>query len=55
MPLSTEDDSPYPEVRSAVANADDPDMPAGTLRLDALPDMGDSDTRSQPILLFPLS
>ena len=28
----TEDDSPYPEVRSAVANFDDPDMPASTLR-----------------------
>ncbi|GLB41159.1 putative OPT oligopeptide transporter protein [Lyophyllum shimeji] len=27
-----EDDSPYPEVRSAVANYDDPDMPASTLR-----------------------
>ncbi|KAF4610329.1 hypothetical protein D9613_010456 [Agrocybe pediades] len=27
-----EDDSPYPEVRSAVANFDDPDMPASTLR-----------------------
>ncbi|KAI0809297.1 OPT oligopeptide transporter protein-domain-containing protein [Irpex lacteus] len=27
-----EDDSPYPEVRSAVANTDDPDMPTGTLR-----------------------
>ena len=27
-----DDDSPYPEVRSAVANTDDPDMPAGTLR-----------------------
>ncbi|EKM60690.1 uncharacterized protein PHACADRAFT_203846 [Phanerochaete carnosa HHB-10118-sp] len=27
-----EDESPYPEVRSAVANTDDPDMPAGTLR-----------------------
>ncbi|KAG2004332.1 peptide transporter MTD1, variant 2 [Coprinopsis cinerea AmutBmut pab1-1] len=27
-----EDDSPYPEVRSAVANTDDPDMPASTLR-----------------------
>ncbi|KAF8908210.1 oligopeptide transporter [Gymnopilus junonius] len=29
---STEDDSPYPEVRSAVANFDDPDMPASTIR-----------------------
>jgi hypothetical protein len=28
----TEDDSPYPEVRSAVANFDDPDMPVATLR-----------------------
>ena len=28
----TEDDSPYPEVRSAVANTDDPDMPCGTFR-----------------------
>ncbi|KAI0085713.1 small oligopeptide transporter [Irpex rosettiformis] len=27
-----EDESPYPEVRSAVANTDDPAMPAGTLR-----------------------
>ncbi|KAI0079167.1 OPT oligopeptide transporter, partial [Panus rudis PR-1116 ss-1] len=27
-----EDDSPYPEVRSAVANYDDPDMPASTIR-----------------------
>ncbi|THH31568.1 hypothetical protein EUX98_g2630 [Antrodiella citrinella] len=27
-----EDESPYPEVRSAVANTDDPDMPAGTIR-----------------------
>ncbi|KAL0573516.1 hypothetical protein V5O48_008437, partial [Marasmius crinis-equi] len=27
-----EDDSPYPEVRSAVANTDDPTMPASTLR-----------------------
>ncbi|KDN37828.1 hypothetical protein RSAG8_09882, partial [Rhizoctonia solani AG-8 WAC10335] len=27
-----EDDSPYPEVRSAVANTDDPDMPVNTLR-----------------------
>ncbi|KAI0697179.1 small oligopeptide transporter [Cytidiella melzeri] len=27
-----EDESPYPEVRSAVANTDDPGMPAGTLR-----------------------
>jgi hypothetical protein len=27
-----EDDSPYPEVRAAVANTDDTDMPANTLR-----------------------
>ncbi|ETW75392.1 oligopeptide transporter [Heterobasidion irregulare TC 32-1] len=27
-----EDDSPYPEVRAAVANFDDPDMPVSTLR-----------------------
>ncbi|KAL1737957.1 OPT oligopeptide transporter protein-domain-containing protein, partial [Schizophyllum fasciatum] len=27
-----EDDSPYPEVRSAVSNTDDMDMPASTLR-----------------------
>ncbi|EKM51789.1 uncharacterized protein PHACADRAFT_262133 [Phanerochaete carnosa HHB-10118-sp] len=27
-----EDDSPYPEVRSAVANTDDPDMPCATFR-----------------------
>ena len=27
-----EDDSPYPEVRSAVANTDDPDMPVNTFR-----------------------
>ncbi|KAG6849247.1 hypothetical protein H0H93_010061 [Arthromyces matolae] len=32
LTLSTEDDSPYPEVRSAVANYDDPDMPSSTLR-----------------------
>lgn len=34
-PLSfflTEDDSPYPEVRSAVANTDDPSIPASTFR-----------------------
>jgi hypothetical protein len=30
--IDFEDDSPYPEVRSAVSNADDPDMPAGTFR-----------------------
>ncbi|KAF9020557.1 small oligopeptide transporter, partial [Hymenopellis radicata] len=29
---AAEEDSPYPEVRSAVANYDDPDMPASTLR-----------------------
>ncbi|KAF8324264.1 uncharacterized protein EI90DRAFT_3146892 [Cantharellus anzutake] len=28
-----EDDSPYPEVRSAVANTDDPDMPVSTIRV----------------------
>lgn len=28
----SEDDSPYPEVRSAVANTDDPDIPVSTLR-----------------------
>lgn len=28
----SEDDSPYPEVRSAVANTDDPEMPASTFR-----------------------
>ena len=27
-----EDDSPYPEVRSAVANTDDPSIPSNTLR-----------------------
>ncbi|KAL7278030.1 OPT oligopeptide transporter [Trametes coccinea BRFM310] len=27
-----DEDSPYPEVRSAVANTDDPDMPVNTLR-----------------------
>ncbi|OSX66500.1 hypothetical protein POSPLADRAFT_1043923 [Postia placenta MAD-698-R-SB12] len=30
--IEFEDDSPYPEVRSAVANTDDPDMPCSTLR-----------------------
>ncbi|KAI0321181.1 OPT oligopeptide transporter [Amylostereum chailletii] len=30
--VAFEDDSPYPEVRSAVANTDDPSMPAGTFR-----------------------
>lgn len=29
---STEDDSPYPEVRSAVANFDDDTMPVSTIR-----------------------
>ena len=28
-----EEDSPYPEVRAAVANIDDPDMPANTFRV----------------------
>ena len=28
----TEDDSPYPEVRAAVANTDDVDMPCATFR-----------------------
>ena len=27
-----EDESPYPEVRAAVANTDDPKMPSSTLR-----------------------
>jgi hypothetical protein len=31
-PRCVEDDSPYPEVRSAVANFDDPTMPVSTLR-----------------------
>ena len=30
--IVAEDDSPYPEVRSAVANTDDPDMPTSTIR-----------------------
>ncbi|KZT03114.1 OPT oligopeptide transporter [Laetiporus sulphureus 93-53] len=30
--VDLEDDSPYPEVRSAVANTDDPDMPVCTFR-----------------------
>ncbi|TDL23824.1 small oligopeptide transporter [Rickenella mellea] len=30
--VEIEDDSPYPEVRSAVANTDDPNMPASTFR-----------------------
>lgn len=28
-----EDDSPYPEVRAAVSNVDDPSMPVGTFRV----------------------
>jgi hypothetical protein len=30
--LAFDDESPYPEVRSAVANTDDPDMPVTTMR-----------------------
>jgi len=30
--ILAEDDSPYPEVRSAVANTDDPDIPVSTIR-----------------------
>ncbi|KAF5313063.1 hypothetical protein D9619_003678 [Psilocybe cf. subviscida] len=30
--VAFDDESPYPEVRSAVANTDDPDMPVSTLR-----------------------
>jgi len=30
--LSAEDDSPYPEVRAAVANTDNPDLPSSTIR-----------------------
>ncbi len=30
--VCAEDDSPYPEVRAAVANTDDPDMPCATFR-----------------------
>ncbi|KAJ7232442.1 OPT oligopeptide transporter protein-domain-containing protein [Mycena haematopus] len=30
--VSLDDESPYPEVRSAVANTDDPDMPVTTVR-----------------------
>lgn len=30
--VEVEDDSPYPEVRSAVANTDDPTMPSSTIR-----------------------
>ncbi|KAI0689536.1 OPT oligopeptide transporter protein-domain-containing protein [Cytidiella melzeri] len=32
LTVDAEDDSPYPEVRSAVANTDDMDMPCATLR-----------------------
>ncbi|PPQ99373.1 hypothetical protein CVT24_009203 [Panaeolus cyanescens] len=32
LTLSSEDDSPYPEVRSAVANTDDPSIPCSTFR-----------------------
>jgi hypothetical protein len=32
LTLWSEEDSPYPEVRSAVANFDDPDMPCATIR-----------------------
>jgi hypothetical protein len=32
MAAEIEDESPYPEVRSAVSNTDDPAMPASTLR-----------------------
>lgn len=31
--VAFDDESPYPEVRSAVANTDDPDMPCNTLRV----------------------
>ena len=31
-PIISEDDSPYPEVRAAVANTDDPDMSCATFR-----------------------
>ena len=30
--FALEDESPYPEVRSAVSNTDDPSMPSSTLR-----------------------
>ena len=33
LTLIIEEDSPYPEVRSAVANTDDPSIPAMTLRV----------------------
>jgi hypothetical protein len=32
LDIIAEDDSPYPEVRSAVANFDDPEMPTSTVR-----------------------
>jgi hypothetical protein len=32
LAAEVEDESPYPEVRSAVSNTDDPAMPASTLR-----------------------
>ena len=32
LTADSEDDSPYPEVRAAVANTDDPDMPCATFR-----------------------
>ncbi|KAF9233210.1 OPT oligopeptide transporter protein-domain-containing protein [Melanogaster broomeanus] len=32
IPPETTDDSPYPEVRSAVANTDDPDIPVASIR-----------------------
>ena len=32
MAFVTDDESPYAEVRSAVANTDDPSMPASTFR-----------------------
>ena len=31
--VKIEDDSSYPEVRSAVANTDDPEMPVNTVRV----------------------
>ena len=31
-PIEWEDESPYPEVRAAVSNTDDMEMPADTLR-----------------------
>ena len=55
-----EDDSPYPEVRSAVANTDDPEMPVNTLRVWVLgtffaiiiPGVNQVRSISQPILVF---